>query len=130
MIRRYKTTDIEILKEMLLAEGLKEDDMVYGDKDKDTFVIEDNGIVKAFFTIKCEHGFPSLQHFSSVRKYRTPALARKLVKAVEFVIKKNMFKKMIIHAKDEIIKKFIEYYWKTGPYCYKDNRYWYLIDIR
>ncbi len=128
-LRRYEEKDDPQLREMLLEEGLNDDNMVYGDRDKDTFVIEDNGIIKAFFTIKREHDFPSLQHFCSVREYRTPALARELVKSFAQTIRMNGFKKALVHATNERTKTFIEYFWKAKPYSIKDGRNWYLVEV-
>jgi len=131
MLRRYIYNDREILDEMLLTEGLLESELPQkGYESYDTFVLDDDGMIKGFFSIKNEWGFPSLEYFCTKREYRSPELARELTRAFTGVIKINGFKKAIVHATKEQIGKYIEYYWKTKPYAYKNDTAWYLVEVK
>ena len=131
MLRRYRHNDREILDEMLLTEGLLETELPQkGYESYDTFVLDDDGKVKGFFSIKNEWGFPSIEYFCAKREYRSPALARELTRAFTWVIKINRFPKAIIHATKAPIRKCIEYYWKIKPYAFKNDKAWYLVEVK
>ncbi len=118
MIRKYEGSDYDTLKEMLLAEGLKEEEMSF---DTDTTYIVDN----SFFTLRWEHGFMSLVHFCVDHKHRSQKSARDLLKGIKEVV----VGKLIIHSKKEYLNKCIEYYYKTKPYKVEDGCNFYLVEV-
>ena len=82
---------------MLLAEGLKEEEMSF---DKNATYIVDN----SFFTLRWEHGFMSLVHFCVDHNHRSHKSARDLLKGIKEVV----VGKLIIHSKKEYLNKCIE----------------------
>ena len=118
MMRKYQDSDYDTLKDMLLAEGLKEEEMSF---DTDITYIVDN----SFFTLRTEHGFLSLVHFCVDQKHRSQKSARELLKGIKEVV----VGKLIIHSKKEYLNKCIEYYYKTKPYEVKDGYSFYLVEV-
>jgi len=113
---------------MLEVEGINKQGMMHNEYE--TFVLDEDGVIKGFFTIKEEHGFPSLQHLVIDRKYRSPSIAREIHKMLRAMIKIKGFKKAIVHAKKEYQRTIIEYCFKVKPYSIEKNKTaWYLVEV-
>jgi hypothetical protein len=118
-MRQYKDSDYEWLKDMLLKEGIKEEEMGF-DKHL-TFIVG-----KSFFTLKSDKGFLHLVHFCVDRKYRSVETMRTLLKAINEVV----VGKLIIHSNKEYLNKVIEYYYKEKPYESENGINFYLVKMR
>lgn len=112
-IRPYHVDDGKFLGDMLLTEGLKPDEM--GFATGNTYVYDDNGIVKGFYTYRIDHDvFPHITHFCVGRKYR--GIGRIAYRLIKDLTKRIGFGKIIIHAKNKEIAKLVEHYFDTKPY--------------
>lgn len=126
MIKPYIPDDHAPLTSMLLAEGLNHDDM--GFATGDTYVYDDNGIVKGFYTYKMDGEFPYLVHFCTHKSHRSLGLALSLIRDFRGRIKKLGYNKGIINCpKNDYIRKMIEWYTKTKPYAKENQHGFYLI---
>lgn len=129
MIRPYKITkDSLALMRILEAEGVKREAHRY--IEYPTYVYDDGGI-QGFFTFRMEQGFPALIHFCTDREHRSPALARKLIKAFVEKVKEGNFVGAIIHVKQGkgYLDKFVQYYFKKKPYATKDGFNFYFVKV-
>jgi predicted GNAT family acetyltransferase len=127
MLRKYQSKDYIELKHLLITEGIPERDMEI--KERETYVIEDEGIIKAFFTFKQEHGCLSVQHFCVSRSYRSAGMARRLVKELVRKAKELHFKTIILHSKRSLTDTFIQYYFKTKPYAVEGITTFYWVEL-
>ncbi len=126
-LRKYIFTDNEKISDMLIAEGIPDKDMKY--KEYETFVMEGDDIIKGFFTIKQEWGYPSIQHFCINREYRSAKMARELAKAMKNTIKDKGFSNLILHSKSNVLDKFISYYFKKKPYSIEGITTFYFVSL-
>lgn len=127
IIRHYQEQDKPVLTEMERIEGVENSGMCF--EDNPTMVLEDDKKVIGFFTLRKQHNFPMLQHFCIDREHRSPKNARLLLKSFKEVCKLLEFKKVIIPANTEKLKKMIEWYFHTKSYMYENEMNWYLIKI-
>lgn len=126
-LRLYNDKDDKQLSDMLIVEGIPDKDMRY--KEYETYVMEEDGIIEGFFTIKKEHGCPSIQHFCIDKKHRSPMLARKLARFMKDTVENKGFRNLILHSKNEILDKFIEYYFKKKPYAVNGINKFYFVEV-
>ena len=124
----YRKRDKEAIIDMLATEGIPRDEMVF--EQCLTYIMKDQGETIGFFSIRQEHGLPSLQHFCVNRAHRSAKNARLLVKAFEYIIREMGFRKAILHGCQYYVKKLIEYYFKCKPYAFKGERAYYLVEVR
>lgn len=127
MVRPYETDDGKSLGEMLLAEGIKPDEM--GFVDNETYVYEDDGI-KGFYTYKIEHEvFPHLKHFCVTRDSRNGKIARELIKDFRQRLKAQGYRKAIVHAKDESLEKIIGWFFRVKPYREENGHKFFIAEV-
>jgi len=117
------------MKELLLAEGVPEDEIAVDEYP--TYTIEEDGEVVAFYTIKMEHGLPSLQHFVVKDTNRNHSVARRLVRSFREKVKEHGYGQAIIHCDHDKkrLAKLIEAYFKTKPYADAHSKWWYLVEV-
>lgn len=129
MIRRYEEKDSSQIEDMLITEGIPDIEMAF--KNHETFVMEEDGEVKGFFTIKQEHGYPSVQHFCIDRSYREGNIniGRGLMKELKNTVKGMGVNKMILHSESEVVDKFISYYFKKKPYAFRKDVTFYFVEV-
>jgi len=63
MIRQCLGRDREMIRAMLLKEGLSPSEMAFDASGHETWVMEEDGGVAGFFTLREEHGLPYVVHF-------------------------------------------------------------------
>lgn len=124
MIRPYTHSDLEQLKDMLLAEGLAYDDM--GFTTGNTYVYDD-GVVKGFYTYNMKHDiFPHLQHFCVDKENRDAPMTVGLALGRDF--KKRMsdmgYNKSIIAIPNNkgSLNKIMRWFFKPKEYS-QDNEF-------
>jgi len=127
MIRPYEDKDNKEIEEMLIQEGIPDIEMRF--RNYDTFVLEEDGEIKGFFTIKKEWGVPSIQHFCVNRKFRSTEMARKLAKAMKETVKSMGSSKLILHSKSEKLDKCIKYYFKKNPYAVRNDTAFFFVEV-
>lgn len=128
-IRSYNADDGRYLGDMLLAEGLKPDDMCFSSNA--TFVYDD-GIIKGFYTYRIEDVFPHLQHFCVDSEYRNMNVARTLIKDFREKMKDLGYSKAIINSPlcKEYINIIVKWYFKIQEsYGADDNHRFYLVRL-
>jgi len=127
IIRHYQEQDKPVLTEMERIEGIEESGMCF--EDNPTMVLEDDKKVIGFFTLRKQHNFPMLQHFCISREHRSPKNARLLIKSFKEVCKQLKFNKVIIPSMDKKLEKMIQYYFKTKPYAFLENKTFFLVKL-
>lgn len=128
MIRKYQNKDYIELFDMLITEGIPERDMRF--KEHETYVIEYDGVIRAFFTFKHEHGCLSVQHFCVSRSFRSARMARELVKEMVNTAKLQGVAELILHSKRNYIDKFIQHYFKVKPYAVEGITSFYHVSLK
>jgi len=118
-MRKYKNSDEQWVKNMLRAEGIPDDEMVFNEKE--THIVDDIG----FFTLTTAHSRPYLQHFCVDRIKRSPKAARLLLKSLARTVKGSL----IITAKHAYLNVLIRYYFKKYPYAEKNGHKAYLVEV-
>ena len=128
MIRPFVIEDSRSLCDMLMAEGLKKDQMDF--LDNETWVYEDEGI-KGFYTFKIEYDiFPHLQHFCIRGDCRGGSVARALIR--HFKDRIRVFRKAIINSpvSNEFVDKVIRRYFKIDkPYSVDNEHKFYWVNV-
>lgn len=125
MIRTFKPEDSRSICDMLMAEGITQDQMAF--LDNETWVYDD-GSIKGFYTVKMEGVFPHLQHFCIDRNSRGGQVARALIAHFKETFK--MFNKKIINSpvNNDFVDKVIRRYFKVGePYSVDKEHRFYLV---
>src|SRR3990170_1020713 len=117
MIRPFCYNDTPSLHTMLSVEGIEDKEMTF--IKESTWVYEDEGVVKGFYTYCIENYFPHLIHFCVDRKYRSGNIARALIKDFKKRMMLRGYLKAIIHAKTTEIERIVSRYLKTKPYTKK-----------
>jgi predicted GNAT family acetyltransferase len=128
MIRKYQNKDYIEVFDMLITEGIPECDMRF--REYDTYVIERDGVIRAFFTFKHEPGCLSVQHFCVSRSYRSAGMARELVKAMVKTANLQGVAELILHSKRNLTDTFIQYYFKTKPYAIEGITTFYCVSLK
>ena len=90
---------------MLLMEGTLPSEMKFDGIP--TWVLWDHEATKGFFTVDQDNDKASLVHFVTHRKYRSPSLARELVRNMTAVVRWAGFNNLVIHSKSEALDKCI-----------------------
>ncbi len=134
MIRPYKSKDKQIILDMIgwpeIVDGRVE--AVYFHVDE-TYVWEDDGTVKGFYTIRNQHGYPSIIHFFIRKEHRNPDTARMLIKDFKNRIRQRGYNRAFLHSCKRNLDKLIQYYFKVKPYAVKHEggktTNYYLVEV-
>lgn len=128
MIRPFQIEDSCSICDMLMAEGLTQDQMAF--MEHETWVYEDDG-VKGFYTFKIDHDiFPHLQHFCIARGSRGGSIARALIR--HFKKKVKRYKKAIVNSpnSNEFVDMVIRAYFGVDkPYAINETLRFYLVEV-
>lgn len=128
ILRHYQEEDKNILYEMGKEEGFTNLEMKF--EDHPTMVLEENGKVIGFFTLKTAHKFPMLQHFCIKKENRNVRNAFFLLKCFKKVIKELGFTKVIMFSDRESLRKMIEWAFHVKPYAETKGLLWYLVKFQ
>lgn len=128
MIRPFQIEDSRSLCDMLMAEGLTQNQMAF--MEHETWAYEDEG-VKGFYTFRIEHDiFPHLQHFCVDRNNRGGNVARALIR--HFKDRVKAFRTAIINSpnSNEFVDRVIRrYFGVTAPYATDTEHKFYLVQV-
>ncbi len=106
LIRRLESKDYSEIDRMI-----KDEQPMAKIKTCETYILSDNRI-KGFFTFYNWQGYPILQHFYVDKKERHVKYARELIKEYLRIIKDRKY--TIINAKENYLKRIIEYYFRNA----------------
>ena len=68
-MRCFVQEDFNVLALMLNKKGIEPDEMGFSEERAQTFVMDEDGEIKGFFTLRKEHGLPYVVHFVSDKGY-------------------------------------------------------------
>ena len=111
IIRPYRKEDEEFCKELLITEGIPEEEQIF--KTNLTWIMED-GIPIGFFTL-VQGEFMQLQHFGVRRGKRSIERARMMVKTIKKIVAECGLTQLLIKVQKKYLQRMIEYYFKTSP---------------
>ncbi len=121
-IRPYGPGDTLPVLDMLVAEGVGRGDT--GLFNGVTYVAEEEGEVRGFFTLGMRHNKPYLHHLCISRKFRKKnqhQYAWALIAKAREIVRTNGFGQMIVHGKGQRLIRFLWAYWRTAPYDQADD---------
>jgi NADH:ubiquinone oxidoreductase subunit C len=114
---------------MLLAEGLANAEL--GFEGDGTWILEDEGELIGFFSLRTEHGYPYLTHFCVAKSKREHSTARRLVAELKSLLKSRGHSRIIINVPtdNEYVVKMVTTYFRTQPYAERDAHKFFLTEV-
>jgi hypothetical protein len=135
LIRLYdRHSDDPVLYRLLAGEGYAADKMGYANFE--TWVLEEDGIIKGFFTLRRAHGLPYLDHFCVAPPYRarlgaeTPYVGWRLLRALKEKIRAHTRGPLILNSKtgDKFTERIISRVFKAKQYAQENGVSFYLTE--
>ena len=85
---------------------------------------------EAIVCLKIERGYPHVKHFFLVPQKRNADNARRLIRETMRIVKAMGYDRMYLHAREEHIRRLIEYYFRTKPFTKTATHWWYLVEVK
>lgn len=135
MVRPIRSEDRPTLAAWLASEGLGPDD--FGFDDHETFVLEHEGKLQGFYTLRVEWGCLYLQHlFVSPdsrmgRGAKPPYAGTVLFKHLQGVLRARKPRYAIFSApsENEFVKKCIQKYFRARPYTQGEGLSYFVSEV-
>lgn len=123
-VRSRQATDDQALADMLSARGLGVTDMVFADRP--TWVLEEEGRLAGFFTIRPEHGMPYVVHFAG-----EPGTGWKLARELKQVLRELGAQKALMNVRsdDKKLATAVQRVMGGKPYGARDGHTFFLVEV-